>query len=119
MPDRPSAKLQQVKELSDLSWDQIAKLFGVSKRTVLSWAAGNPMNGANESVLTELANQVAELPGTPEQVRAALFADMPGGTNLFTEFIRMRYAARGPEINPGYSIVGWSDRHEQREEQTP
>jgi hypothetical protein len=64
-----------VKENSGLTWDQLGKVFGVSRRAVHLWANGGRMNEANAEVLRRFASDVAtHLGGTAEQTRAALLA---------------------------------------------
>lgn len=64
-----------VKENSGLTWDQLGKVFGVSRRAVHLWASGGRMNEANAEVLRRFAAEVAaHRGGTPEQTRAALLA---------------------------------------------
>lgn len=41
----------ELRSLSGLSWEQLARLFGVSRRAAHLWAAGNPMSAANEEHL--------------------------------------------------------------------
>lgn len=64
-----------VKENSGLTWDQLGKVFGVSRRAVHLWANGGRMNEANAEILRRFAAAVdAHQGGTPEQTRAALLA---------------------------------------------
>ena len=41
----------ELRSLSGLSWEQLARLFGVSRRAAHLWAAGKPMSAANEEHL--------------------------------------------------------------------
>lgn len=66
-----------IKEHSGLTWDQLGKVFGVSRRAVHMWANGGRLNEANAQRLREFASIVerleAETPGaTPEEIRARL-----------------------------------------------
>jgi hypothetical protein len=64
-----------VKENSGLTWDQLGKVFGVSRRAVHLWANGGRMNETHAQVLRRFAAEVAaHHGGTPEQTRAALLA---------------------------------------------
>lgn len=64
-----------VKERSGLTWDQLGKVFGVSRRAVHLWANGGRMNETNAEVLRRFAAEVAAHEGgSPEQTRAALIA---------------------------------------------
>lgn|GEM_PF-2963164 len=66
-----------VKEHSGLTWDQLGKVFGVSRRAVHMWATGGRLNEANAQRLREFASIIerleSETPGaTPEEIRARL-----------------------------------------------
>lgn len=70
--------MRRLHEESGLTWEQLGRVFGVSRRAVHLWANGSRMNAANTETLAELVAVVRELPGTaPEQRRAELLA--PGG----------------------------------------
>lgn len=66
-----------IKEHSGLTWDQLGKVFGVSRRAVHMWANGGRLNETNARRLREFASIIqrleAETPGaTPEMIRARL-----------------------------------------------
>lgn len=68
---------ERVKELyarSGLTWDQLGKLFDVSRRAVHHWATGGKLSSVNAATLTELSafiNARADL--APAEMRKALF----------------------------------------------
>lgn len=67
--------VRQVHDESGLTWDQLARIFGVSRRAVHHWAAGGRMNAAHAEMLRELAAMVSSLPAAdPDGRRAALLA---------------------------------------------
>lgn len=101
----PSPKLssaQLVKKLrleSGLTWDQISRLFGVSRRAVHLWASGGRMNAANEELLANLVALVEELPGVnPSEKRASILQPQPDGRSIFDQ-IRSRHASGDSDIN--------------------
>lgn len=66
-----------IKEHSGLTWDQLGKVFGVSRRAVHMWANGGRLNETNARRLREFSATIrhieSESPGsTPEMVRARL-----------------------------------------------
>lgn len=92
-------QLLQVRESSGLTWDQLARLFGVSRRAVHHWASGDNMNAHNHELLTRLTTLVGELPGeTPAEKRSELLRARDGGKSAFDLF-RDRVAASGVDIN--------------------
>jgi transcriptional regulator with XRE-family HTH domain len=46
--------LHKLRKLSGLTWEQLAKLFNVSRRTLHSWASGQPLSRSNEEKLNRL-----------------------------------------------------------------
>lgn len=72
---------------SGLTWEQLAKLFGVSRRAVHLWANGGRMNAANIEHLSRLLDLLAaEHSGlTSEQRRAALLGPQASGRSRFDE----------------------------------
>ena len=48
------AVIGELRRLSGLTWDQLARLLGVSRRSVHFWASGKPMAQSNEEHLRRL-----------------------------------------------------------------
>jgi len=46
--------LNQLRKLSGLTWDQLARIFDVSRRSLHSWASGKPLSRFNEEQLNRL-----------------------------------------------------------------
>lgn len=66
-----------VKDHSGLTWDQLGKILGVSRRAVHMWANGGRMNESNARRLREFAavvrgTETGQEDATPESVRARL-----------------------------------------------
>lgn len=90
--DRPksdaASQVRQLKDAADLTWDQIRRLFGVSRRAVHMWASGARMNSRNEERLTELLEIVSGLGASPEQRHEALMRSPTGtGRSLFQQLL--------------------------------
>lgn len=67
--------IREVRERAGLTWDQIARLFGVSRRSVHLWAGGGRMTAANEESLLRVANLVSSMDGAVAlDVRRAVLA---------------------------------------------
>lgn len=62
-----AATLKDVRERTGLTWDQIARLFGVSRRAVHLWAAGGRMTATNEETLVGLADVLSKTADGPER----------------------------------------------------
>jgi len=60
-------------EASGLTWEQLGRVFGVSRRAVHMWATGARMNSSNAETLFALAELVRSAPAvTPDDRRAWL-----------------------------------------------
>lgn len=97
-----AAEVHWLKENSGLTWEQLGKAFGVSRRAVHLWANGGRMNESNATTLRELAAQVRKLGSTsPEDARARLLAIGPEGRSVIDEF-RIR-AASGDSLGAPFA----------------
>ncbi|MGW5571475.1 hypothetical protein ACWEVD_09770 [Nocardia thailandica] len=104
-----------VKDNSGLTWDQLGKVFGVSRRAVHMWANGGRLNESNAQRLREFSaivqSLVAAAPGdgteaTPESVRARLLEIGPLGRSIVGEFRyrRTKGPSWGAPFEPEYFI---------------
>lgn len=72
---------------SGLTWEQLSKILGVSRRSVHLWASGGRMNARHIELATELASLVRNAPvEEPERVRTWLLAANAGGLSPVEEF---------------------------------
>lgn len=70
----PGAQVARLRESSGLSTDQLAKLFGVTRRSVHNWINGHRMANRHQERLNFLNEEIRALPGeTPEEKRNSLF----------------------------------------------
>ncbi len=84
---------------SGLTWDQLGRLFGVSRRTVHLWASGSGMNAVNAETLYDLIRLVSSAEGaSPRERRVALLRPGPDGRSALDQF-RAARAARNEQIN--------------------
>lgn len=86
-----------LRAVSGLTADQIARLFGVSRRTVQNWVAGGPMASVHEERLAHLYSVVLASGRTPEDRRKKLLSSS-GGMSLFHQLIGE--LERGPVLEP-------------------
>jgi DNA-binding XRE family transcriptional regulator len=92
--------VRRMREASGLTWEQIARVFGVSRRAVHHWAAGESMSAHNLELLSRFDRLVQSLPGsTPEEKRAALFASDEDGWSPVDAFRQMA-SSSGVIANP-------------------
>lgn len=104
----PAELLVETREASGLTWDQLARYFGVSRRAVHLWAAGGRMSATNEELLAHLVRAVDAVRGLEPAVRRQALLRPERGLNLIdTE--RARRSSRGSDINRSPEIGGAAD----------
>lgn len=70
-----------LRRISGLTWDQLGRLFGVSRRSVHFWASGKPLSAENEQRLMRVLDVIRGGDrGNARDTRAALL-DSTGGTS--------------------------------------
>lgn len=105
----PAELLVETREASGLTWDQLARYFGVSRRAVHLWAAGGRMSAANEELLAHLVRAVnAVRVLDPATRRQALLRPESGLNIIDTE--RARRSSRDSDINRSPDIGVAADR---------
>ncbi|MGC4154822.1 MAG: hypothetical protein QM628_17355 [Propionicimonas sp.] len=93
-----SELVSKAKELSGLTWEQLATAFGVSRRTVHLWAAGGKMNSRHASLLHQLMTEI-ETSGQndPLAVRGALMSSRRGEPSVLEQL--------GQRASPDASLI--------------
>ena len=90
-PTRAGAAIGELRRITGLTWDQLARLFGVSRRSLHFWASGKVMTPANEEHLQRLLAAVQEIDrGSGSTNRAQLLA-VREGTIPFDLLAARRY----------------------------
>lgn len=75
LPELDRDLVHWVKDNSGLTWDQLSRVFGVSRRAVHMWATGSRISAAKAELLRQFAAEVQRVAGaTPDETRAALLA---------------------------------------------
>lgn len=57
-PEATQKALSELRRLSGLTWEQLAKLFNVSRRSLHFWASGQPLSRFNEEQLNRLLGTI-------------------------------------------------------------
>lgn len=103
-PDRQvqladDAAVRWLHQESGLTWDQLGRLFGVSRRAVHLWANGGRLNAANAETLSALVAAVRELPAvTPDERRSMLLAPDQGERSIVDRF-RARHGTSPRDVS--------------------
>jgi len=75
--------IAELRRISGLTWEQLAELFGVSRRSVHFWASGHPLSANNEERLRQALAVIRAMDrGFAMSNRAALLEGQPGGRAL-------------------------------------
>ncbi|HEY5958499.1 MAG TPA: hypothetical protein VIV60_18180 [Polyangiaceae bacterium] len=92
-PAEPAgAAIGELRRLSGLTWDQLARIFGVSRRSLHFWASGKPMAPSNEEHLQRVLAVVRKIDrGSASANRAALLAGRKDGLLPFDLLIAKDY----------------------------
>lgn len=92
----------ELRRLSGLTWDQLARMFGVSRRSLHFWASGKPMAPSNEEHLQRVLAILRKLDrGTASANRAALLGAREDGTLPFDLLVEGDYERALALLGPG------------------
>lgn len=99
--------LTETHEASGLTWDQIARYFGVSRRAVHLWASGGRMAASNEELLARLVHAVETVKNLKPSDRRQALLRSGSGLNL-VDAERAKRSSRPTDINraPEIGLVG-------------
>lgn len=99
----PADRLAEFKRRTDLTWVQVSRLFGVSKRAVMHWNAGSTMSAGHEERLAVLLSRLNDAPSRePDAVHAWLMTIDESGTAPFQRWVE--------EARQTESPAAWVDR---------
>lgn len=85
MPSEPAGRaIGELRRLTGFTWDQLARLFNVNRRSLHFWASGKAMNLSNEEHLLRLLAVVRKMDrGSASTNRATLLNPRGDGSILF------------------------------------
>lgn len=79
LTETSEATLNELKHLSGLTWEQLAKIFNVSRRSLHFWASGKPLSPFNEEHLRRLLGTIRYINrGSSDINRSALLQPQQG-----------------------------------------
>lgn len=89
----PSAAIIELRRRSGLTWEQLARLFGVAPRSVHFWASGKPLNAAHEERLGRVLAVIRQIDqGQARATRAALMTAASDGVMPFDLLLTDQFA---------------------------
>jgi transcriptional regulator with XRE-family HTH domain len=81
------AMVGHLRQQSGLTWNELARALGVSRRAVHHWAAGQRLSEHHARRVEELAMLISNIGApTPDQTRAALLSPGPDGRSQLSRF---------------------------------
>ncbi|MGH8904939.1 MAG: helix-turn-helix domain-containing protein [Egibacteraceae bacterium] len=108
IPISPADRLRAIHERSNLTWSQLARLFGVSRRAVHAWVGGSRMSAANLERLGRVEQFVSACyEATPQATRDRLFSSPPGQLSPFATLL-----AEISEARPSSEPRAWAERND-------
>jgi DNA-binding transcriptional regulator YiaG len=103
--ERPGAAIAELRRLSGLTWDQLARLFRVSRRSLHFWASGKAMMPTNEEHLQRLVAVLRKVNcGSGSTNRAMLLTPRDDGTIPFDLLEEGRYEQVVSVLGHGQSV---------------
>jgi DNA-binding transcriptional regulator YiaG len=78
--------INKAHEDSGLTWEQLGRVFGVSRRAVHMWASGGRVNATNAELLMRFVDLLGQIEGGPDERRAALLAVGSDGKSAIDKF---------------------------------
>lgn len=90
--------IRNLKERSGFTWDELARLFGVSRRSLHHWANGGRLNQHHVQLLARFTAMINELPATdPAGNRSLLMSPSQAGLSRYQRMIEIgQSGATGP-----------------------
>ncbi len=76
------ATIGELRKLSGLTWDQLARMFNVSRRSLHFWASGKTMTSSNEEHLQRLLGVVRKVDRGSASTNRAMLLGVLGDGNL-------------------------------------
>lgn len=98
--------IKSLKLESGLTWDQIARTFDVSRRSIHLWATGGRISAGNAEALQSFAALVRAVGGsTPEETRNSLLTLGPDNHSPLDRFRRERHALSRAVGGPAFDAA--------------
>ncbi len=94
----PAARLDEIRQRTGLTNEELATMFQVSRRTIYSWSQGESLSAARERRLHAIGALLSRFPNPPEELRAALRSSPAGGVDLLPLFAETSLGVLGAHL---------------------
>lgn len=99
-PASTAELVSRLREDAGLTWEQLAKLFDVSRRSVHLWASGGKMNSQNQQHALKLVSLIDAIDrDSSQERRLAILTPDESGKSMFDAW-KLLASAGAQEINP-------------------
>lgn len=116
----PPKIIAELRRLTGLTWEQLAQLLNVSRRSVHFWASGSRIASENRAHLQRVIETVRFIDrGSAAENRAALLAPTADGTTLLDELGAANYEAVVAALGRGRQRVASLAPHVSRADRLP
>ena len=83
--------MRSLRRRSGLTWDELARILGVSRRTLYNWSVGGQISAAHARILADIVGLIHEVDtGDPKLTRSRLLAPTNSGSTLYTQLVQRR-----------------------------
>ncbi len=101
-PEKVGAEIFEIRRLSGLTWEELATIFDVSRRSLHHWANGKSISAANEVRVRRLLSTLRRIDrGEARRNRALLTSPHPEGGLVIDALRRGEFEAVERLIQPG------------------
>jgi len=88
-----SATLAELRRLSGFTWDQLSRLFGVTRRAIHFWASGQALSAPNEERLHRTLATIRQVDrGSAQANRSAFLSALPDGQIAFDLLVEGKHS---------------------------
>lgn len=92
--------VRSLRQRSGLTWDELARIFGVTRRTLYNWSIGGQVSAANAQAIAEVIRSLHEIDsGDPKVTRSRLLAPTENGATLYARLIQQRRRTSHPSAS--------------------
>lgn len=83
--------VRSLRQRSGLTWDELATIFGVTRRTLYNWSIGGQLTSSHAQNLAKVIGLVNEMDaGEPRLTRSRLLAPAKDGSTLYARLCEQR-----------------------------
>ena len=90
-PEATQKSISELRRLSGLTWEQLAKLFNVSRRNLHFWASGQPLSRFNEERLNQLLEAIQYIDRGSANLNCSRLLESSNGNQNFDLLVAGKY----------------------------